>query len=230
MAKKIAFKKKISLWENIKGHIVKYKNFLFLSFILLSGLGIWTGRYLKKKYGEERREVVEALAEIQYCVEKKEYDKALEGRVGIYPGLESLSDRFIRDKALRNLVNLYTAIVYKERKDYEKSLIYLQRVQIADCFMQARIKCLEGDMHSELANYNQALACYLEASKLTPNEFFTPTYLMRASGVYEKQKAYDKAMACYQMIIDKYPTCRQRIEVEKHLARLRCLKLHSKDL
>lgn len=229
MAKKIAFNS-VSRWENMKGYIAKYKSFLFLSFFLLGGLSIRTGLYLKKKHEQERKEVVEALAEIQYFIEKKQYDKALEGSVGIYPGLESLNKQFVRDKALRNLVNLYTAIVYKERKDYTKALIYLQRIQMSDFFMQARIKCLEGDIHSEMAHYDQALACYLEASKVNPNEFFTPTYLMKASGVYEKQRAYDKAIECYQVIIDTYPTCRQYVEVEKQLSRLRCLKLNAKDL
>ena len=160
------------------------------------------------------------MAEVHYLIETKKYDRALEGKPGIYPGLESLSKQFIRDKALRNLVNLYTAIVYKEQGNYEKALIYLKRIQMADFFMQACIKCLEGDMHREMANDERALACYLEATKCSPNEFFTPIYLIKAAEVYEKRKAYDKAIACYQMIMDKYPAYRQHTYVEKQLERL----------
>ncbi|MEM7173813.1 MAG: tetratricopeptide repeat protein [Bacteroidota bacterium] len=228
MTKRIIFNQE-SPQKNIKNHLQKYSGLFLLAFALITITGLSTNHYLQKKQNQENTKIIEDLAQIQYLMEQNKYSEAFSGQPGIYLGLEALSQKKIHDKRLASLINFYIAIIYKQKKNYQAALNHIQKVQFSSTTLQSRLKCLQGDIHCEIQNYHQALNSYLQATKLNPNKFTTPTYWFKAAHIYQKQKAYDKAIEAYQTIIDKYPTCRQYTQAQKHLERIKSLRKNQKN-
>jgi TolA-binding protein len=56
----------------------------------------------------------------------------------------------------------------------------------------------------EEENFEQAANYYNKAASYEPNEFYTPTYLMKEALAYEKLNDPEKAKQAYQTIIDNY--------------------------
>ena len=72
----------------------------------------------------------------------------------------------------------------------------------------------------EMENYEEAVSYYMKAADYNPNEFTTPTYLMKAAVAYEKIEDLESALECYETIVNKYVNASEYQAARKHKARL----------
>ena len=72
--------------------------------------------------------------------------------------------------------------------------------------LEANALVLEGDCYVNLKKYDDALKAYNKAVKAADkNPQIVPRVLMKEANVYDEQKAYDKALGCYEQIQKDYP-------------------------
>ena len=72
----------------------------------------------------------------------------------------------------------------------------------------------------EMENFEEAVSYYNKAASYNPNEYTTPTYLIKAALVYEKMEDYESALDCYNAIVEKYVNASEYQTARKHKARL----------
>ena len=72
----------------------------------------------------------------------------------------------------------------------------------------------------ESEDYAAAAKYFVKAADYKSNEYFTPTYLMKAGLAYELMNDYDKAAAQYSTIIDKYKKSGEYDKARKYKARI----------
>lgn len=121
-----------------------------------------------------------------------------------------------------NLANLNAAILLYRDGKYQDALNYLESYDATESIIGASSKSLEGDCYVNLKKYDQALACFKEAVKISDNNpHYTPAFLMKEATVLRALKDYKAEAAIYQQIIDEYPSYGQEmgIDLEKYLSR-----------
>jgi tetratricopeptide (TPR) repeat protein len=152
-----------------------------------------------------------------YYFENDEFDKALEGDAN-KPGLLHISDKYSATKS-GNLANFYIGVIYLNQGKFEEAISYLEDFSANDLLVQARAYALIGDAHMELNNFDKALSFYNKAAGYKENEFFTPSYLMKAALASELNNDYASAVKAYDKIIDSYPKAQEISDAKKFRAR-----------
>ncbi len=229
MAKKITLNPHTQKEEkkNLSSNPIKYSK-LWILLGLIVGVGIigiignmtWL-TYKEMKHKKQEEKANQELEEVEHFIEKEQYEKALMGEEGISLGLKAISEQYSTTKA-GNLANFYIGIIYIEQKKYKDAIPYLKNFKTEEP-IQACSLALIADAYSNQTQYNQAAEYYEKAAKHQHNQVFTPSYLIKASQVYEKQKKYKKALNCYQKIIDEFPSCTEYKYAKKHAGRLEVL-------
>ena len=111
--------------------------------------------------------------------------------------------------------------LYMEKGDFKKALDYLKKAKVKDLYIGTFIIGLQGDCHSELGNYKDAIKMYERAAKRKANEFTTPMYLMKAALLHEmKLNDFKKAESIYKQIEMEYFDYFTTNSVEKYLYRV----------
>lgn len=125
-----------------------------------------------------------------------------------------------------NRAALNSAILLYKQGKYQEALDYVKKYSGKENVIGATAKALEGDCYVNLDKYDEALACYEAAVKVSDkNPSLTPYFLMKEANVYNAQKNYTKEAEAYQTIIDEYPAFgpRMNIDFEKYLERAKAL-------
>ena len=102
---------------------------------------------------------------------------------------------------------------------FEEALKELKKVDISNTFLSAMTEGLQADCMSELENYEEAYTKYINAAKISNNEFTTPMYLMKAGLCAEETKNFDKATEAYEEIKNNYIAFGSQKSIEKYIAR-----------
>ncbi len=102
---------------------------------------------------------------------------------------------------------------------FEEALKELKKVDISNTFLSAMTEGLQADCMSELENYEEAYTKYINAAKISNNEFTTPMYLMKAGLCAEETKNFDKATEAYEEIKNNYTAFGSQKSIEKYIAR-----------
>jgi tetratricopeptide (TPR) repeat protein len=109
---------------------------------------------------------------------------------------------------------------YMEKGEFKKALKELEDVDVSDTYIKVDAVGLQGDCHSEMKNYKEAVELYLEASEMETNDYSTPKYLFKAALLTElKLKDPKKATEWYQKIKDNYLQFGNSKSIDKYLAR-----------
>ena len=96
----------------------------------------------------------------------------------------------------------------------------MRLLRVSDLLIQARAYALIGDAQLEMGNSEEAVSYYIKAADYDPNEFTTPTYLIKAAVVYELLEDYPSALECYNTIVENYVNASEYQTARKHKARL----------
>ena len=84
---------------------------------------------------------------------------------------------------------------------FEKALEYLSRYQKLDEAKNQKGWILKGYIHSQLGQYQEAIAAFIEANSLAPN----PDAYYFLGEIYYKQKRWNDAIFCYVTYNEFYP-------------------------
>ncbi len=181
--------------------INKNKNIIFSFFavIALSILAFSVFSYLKTTQNNNaQNEMFQAV----YYFEKDSLVQALNGDGNNYGFLEIIDEYSLSDAA--NLSRFYAGASYLKLGNYQNAINYLNNFSSSDLLIQGRAYSLIGDAYVELGDFGNAITFFKKASNENPNEFFTPSYLLKLAIVYEETGDLESALEAYEEIIAEY--------------------------
>ncbi len=181
--------------------INKNKNIIFSFFavIALSILTFSVFSYLKTTQNNNaQNEMFQAV----YYFEKDSLVQALNGDGNNYGFLEIIDEYSLSDAA--NLSRFYAGASYLKLGNYQNAINYLNNFSSSDLLIQGRAYSLIGDAYVELGDFVNAITFFKKASNENPNEFFTPSYLLKLAIVYEEIGDLESALEAYEEIIAEY--------------------------
>lgn len=120
-----------------------------------------------------------------------------------------------------NLGHVYAGIAYYDLGKYEEALAELKKFSAKDQMVAPSIVRLMGDCSVELDRLDEAIKYFEKAASMADNDVVSPGCLIKAARVYEAQKKFDKAIAAYQEIVDKYYTAAEVEQVKADIQRLK---------
>ena len=181
--------------------ISTYKNIIFIFFgallLIISAFSIFS--YLKTSQNANGQD---EMFQAVYYFEKDSLVQALNGDGNNYGFLEIIDEYSLSDAA--NLSRFYAGASYLKLGNYQNAIKYLNDFSSSDFLIQARAYSLIGDAYIELEDYDNAISFFKKASKEKPNEFFTPSYLLKLALAYEKVGNLKSALNSYEEIIEDY--------------------------
>ncbi|MDE6010637.1 MAG: tetratricopeptide repeat protein [Muribaculaceae bacterium] len=117
-----------------------------------------------------------------------------------------VADKFA-SKDAGKLAALQAGEAFYRQGKYEQAAKYLKEFKTKDAVMQAQADVLLGDSYVNLKKYDDALSAYDSALRLaTGNDQIAPVVLWKKANIYDAQKKYNDALACYEQIKQSYPT------------------------
>jgi len=150
--------------------------------------------------------------------EKDSLKAALNGDKNVGDGLNTISEEYSGTKA-GNLADYRVGVAFLKEGKFEDAIDHLKSFSSNDLILQGQAYSLIGDSYMELKDFENAEEYYAKASNYKPNEYFTPTYLMKLALAFELQKKYDEAADAYERIIGQYPKSKVVNDAKKYKAR-----------
>ena len=177
----------------------KNKIFTVLGVIVFLLLGFSIFSYIKSNQNNTAQE---EMFQAVYYFEKDSLVQALNGDGNNYGFLEIIDEYGLSDAA--NLSKFYAGASYLKLGNYENAINYLDEFSSSDLLIQARAYSLIGDAYVEIGDYDNAIYYFKKASNENPNEFFTPSYLLKLATVYEETGDLESALDTYEEIIEEF--------------------------
>ena len=89
---------------------------------------------------------------------------------------------------------------------YDEAVKYLKKFKTGDDVLMANAQILLGDCYVNLKKYDDAISAFKKACNTADdNVQIEPRALLKMANVYDAQKKYDKALDCYEEILEDYP-------------------------
>ncbi len=130
--------------------------------------------------------------------------------------------RIIEDYGLTesaNLAQAYAGICLYKMGEYKKAITYLEDFDgNGDVNFTPTINGLIGDAFVELNETDKALSYFAKAYKLE-NKMLSPVFLKKAALLHESKGEFDKAIALYTEIKDKYFDSAIARDIDKYIER-----------
>ena len=139
----------------------------------------------------------------------------LEGADGKY-GFLDIADSYSGTDA-GNLANYYAGASYLQMKQYDKAIEYLSKFNSDDEMLGPVSLGAIGDAFADINQQEDALEYYEKAANKKENEFTTPLFLYKAGQTAMELKKFDKAVALFTKIEDKYSTSDQGRDIGKFI-------------
>ena len=191
-----------------------------LVFSVVGGIVLIIGGFLfYNNYQSDQNVAAQSdMYQAQYWFEADSLDLALNGDGNDY-GFLDIIDNYGSTKA-GNLARFYAGVSLLKQGDYAGAVDYLEEFNAGDKIVQARAYALIGDAYMEQGQIEDAVSQYEKAANYNPNDYFTPTYLLKQALAYEQLSDYSKAIGAYDQIINDFPNSDQIANARKHKARL----------
>jgi tetratricopeptide (TPR) repeat protein len=175
--------------------------------------------FIFKKYISSPREKAAeaAMFRAEYYFEQDSLDLALNGD-GENNGFLAVIDDYGSTKA-GNLAKYYAGLCYLNKGEYQKAVDYLKKFSGEDLIVSGMALGALGDAYMQLNQTSKALDYYLKAAEQHPNDFVSPTFMMKAGWSYEILGEWKKAKEIYEKLKKEYPQSREAREVDRYIAR-----------
>lgn len=188
--------------------------------IVIVAFGVWAYvQYVRKPRIERANEAL-YVAEDQFISGGDSTVLKSEGLTD--QGVLAVIDKYSGTKAA-NLSHLYAGIAYYDMGKYEEALNHLKKFKAKDEMLAPSSIRMMGDCCVQLDKLDEAVKYFEEAASKANNEVISPLCLIKAAHVYETQQKYDKALAAYKTVRDKYYTSSEALQVEADIARVELL-------
>ncbi|WP_128547416.1 tetratricopeptide repeat protein [Larkinella soli] len=186
-----------------------------LGALVLAVVGFFGYRYW---VGSQDQEAQTAMFPSVYEWEADSLKKALSGN-GANEGLVTVADEYGATPA-GNLADFYAGVALLKQGKYDDAIEHLKGFSSSDLLVQARAYALVGDAYMEKKEYGEAISFYKKAADHKPNQYFSPSYLMKLAVAYEQNKQVQEAVDTYNQIIEKYPNAAEVANAKKYKSAL----------
>lgn len=210
--------------EVIASGVVKTEEFLEKNKIaVLSVVGVVAlaiaGFLLYQYWNDSQNDLAQdEMFQAVYYFEQDSLDLALRGDGNQYGFLDIIEEYGSTETG--RLANFYAGTVYMNKGQYRSAIPFLEDFSSSDLMLQARAYSMLGDAYMEEADYTKAAEYFVKAAGHKANEYFSPTYLIKAGLAYEMLNENSKAIAQYSEIIDKYKKSAEYDKAMKYKAKL----------
>ena len=183
--------------------------------VLVIAFGIWAYIRFVQKPGKEKAYAALYPAEDKFIngedsTALKSTDLGAKGFLDLAKGSSDAA----------NLSHAYAGICYYDMGQYKEALAELKKFKAKEAYVAPSIVRLMGDCQVQLGNLPEAAKLFESAASQADNEAVSPLCLLKAGRVYEELKQYDKALAAYQTIKDKYYNTPEASQVEASIIRV----------
>jgi tetratricopeptide (TPR) repeat protein len=158
-----------------------------------------------------------AIVHAQRYFSEDSINKAINGDAGSL-GFEAIADQYSMTKAGK-LANYYLGLCYYMKKDYNKSLEYLEKFNAKDVLVSPMAAGVMGDDEMQLNQTDKALEYYMTAVKRSDNEYTAPIFLKKAALACEIKGDWAQATTLYETVKTQYHASQQAQDIDKYIAR-----------
>jgi tetratricopeptide (TPR) repeat protein len=207
--------------HKIEEFFKKYKNILIYT---VGGLVLVIGGYIGYKELVSKPRINEALEQMvipQNYFEKDSFQLALKGQGLLEPGFESIANEYSSTPS-GNLAKFYAGVCCLKLGEYEQAIDYFDKFKSDDEIFAPRALANIGNCYVELGKLETAIK-YFEQAAHKKDNLASPSYLMKATAVYEKLGQYSKALQLYEEIKYKYPESSEANTIDKYIERVKIL-------
>ncbi len=167
----------------------------------------------------QQKEASEQMFVAQQNFEKEDYQKALDGDGGNYPGFLEIIENYSGMTDAANLAHYYAGISYLNLGKFQEAIDYLGKFKGKDEVISSMALGATGDAYLELGDNSSAISYYRKAANNSENGFSAPLYLMKAANVLEIDGDKKGARKLYEKIKKDYPKSTQAASIDKYLIR-----------
>jgi tetratricopeptide (TPR) repeat protein len=173
--------------------------------------------------GQQEVKAQKELFAAQFYFENDSLNAALKGDGSSTVGVEKIADEYSITKA-GDLAAFYEGTTYLKQGKFNEAIESLKKFDANDYLVQARAYSLIGDAYMELNDLDEAITYYKKASNHSPNDFFTPEYLMKLGLAYELKNDYSMAAQAYETIVEKHKKSDAVNKAKRALGRAESMK------
>ncbi|KAA6347014.1 hypothetical protein EZS27_005488 [termite gut metagenome] len=226
MAKQKNNKEQVNVEEVItqsEAFIIKYKNAIIggIIAVVLVVAGFLAYKHLYSDLREEKAQI--ALFKGEEYFRNEVYKQALNGDSIGYAGFLNIVEQYNGTKAA-NLAKAYAGLCYKNLKEYEKAVEYLNSFNGNDQMVAPSILGAIGNSYAELGQLDKAVSFLLKAADQANNNTLSPIFLKQAGQILTKQTKYNEAVNVYTKIKDKYSQSYQALDIDKYIEQAKMMK------
>ena len=116
-------------------------------------------------------------------------------------------------------VYFYAGVCELQLGNYESAVSYLKKYNGKDRILAGRALSCLGDAYVGLADYAQAVECFVKAAKVS-DDLFSAGYLLKAGVTCEELGDNAKALSYYRQIKDDYPNSMEAYDIDKYISRI----------
>ena len=187
---------------------------VIIAVLIIAGLGFFF--WHKYSYLPMVAEAQEQMYPAEANFRAEEYDLALNGDGNVLGFAQIIEDY---GKKAGKAVYMYAGICELQLGNYNEAISYLTSYKGKDSILRARATACIGDAYAGLSEYEKAATYFEEAASIADN-MFAAGYLLKAGVTYEELGQYDKALAAYRTIKDKYPQSMEGYDIDKYISRI----------
>ena len=166
------------------------------------------------------REAAEQMQQAQYQFEQDSFGLALTEPGQGYLGFLDIAEQYGNTDA-GNLANYYAAVSYLNLGKYDAALDYLEDFDADGELMPAMKAGVRGDLHSELNDFNAAIADYEEAVDKSGDNYVTGGYyLNKLALLLRKEGRNDDALKAFRRLKADYTQSTEAAQADKYIATL----------
>lgn len=192
--------------EPINGNeafFLKYKNAIIgciVAIVIFAGCALWYHSFSADK----QTDASTAIAKAQENFQNGMFELALNGDSTGTAGFLKIASEYGSTKA-GNLANLYAGLCYANLDNWEEAAKYLEKFDTKDDQMisPAAMGAL-GNAYAHLNQLDKAVSTLVKAAEMADNNSISPTLLIQAGQILEKQDKKDEALKLYKQVKEKY--------------------------
>ena len=177
--------------------------------VIIAGIILCNNYYLKPRANEANTE----LAKSQTLFSEQQWDKAL-------AGFQKVADEYSSTDA-GNLAQLYIGICQAKLGKWQEAVDALESYSgQGDQLISPAAEGALGNAYANLNQLDKAVDHLKKAAKMADNNSLSPTYLIQAGEILEKQDKKDEALKLYQQVKEKYFNSMQYQTIDKYIERV----------
>lgn len=177
--------------------------------VIIAGVILCNNYYLKPRANEASTE----LAKSQTLFSEQQWDKAL-------AGFQKVADEYSSTDA-GNLAQLYIGICQAKLGKWQEAVDALESYSgQGDQLVSPAAEGALGNAYANLNQLDKAVDHLKKAAKMADNNSLSPTYLIQAGEILEKQGKKDEALKLYQQVKEKYFNSMQYQTIDKYIERV----------